>query len=644
MKIRKLLTTLILTTMFSVVAYGEVPYQSLYYDGEIHQYTADKINLNINGVELKESDLPLQPLNLDGARTLVPLREVFESLGARVNFNSVTNTVTILDDNNTVVVTVGSTTGTINGNQVEMDTAPKFVSIDSDSPKKVMIPLRFVGEGLGYEVNYDASTRTVYVNKPNTENPENTENIITNEDTENTENTTNEKEILNAERLTFSTSKDVDLFTLYGTDKSPNLESEPTKNGNTLYIDVLKPNNILNGVSNNLISENVTGVVVNSYKVYDISNTATRIEVNLKKEYVYNVVKNGNLTKIYIKPVAENTVNENNNSNNTENTGNISIENKGVLTFNTTPRTTTVKINKTLANISSDFNTKNILHTDNYMKYIYELALPISLQNVLQNQNYPINNEILKSIDVVNTNGETKFVFNGENVLYASVSEDSENIIFTIKAARDVYDKIIVIDAGHGGTDPGTKGVLNGTTYYEKTVVLDMAKKATEYISVDTRFKVYETRPYDIFVERAPRPAFSSKIQADMFISIHANAAESTVANGIETFYFDVEKEDATYLAGRGVYPNEHRKEVTAESKAFAKVMHENLIQTTLLTDRKYQHKDLEVLRSNEVPSILIETGFMSNQRELINLIDEGYRTKVAKCIADTVIGYYNSY
>ncbi len=765
MKIRNTVVTLMITAMLSVSVQAEVPYQSLYYDGSNHQYTADKINLNINGVKIEDENLPLQPINIDGARTLVPLREVFESLGAKVNFDSATNTVTVIDGANTVVVTVGSTVGFINGDEVAMDVAPKYVSIDSNSQKKVMIPLRFVGEGLGYEVNYDSTTRTVNVNKPeevidevvleneiiltetnsseiptsneSTANltsytlPTETNQTITlkfdtpvtsvkkstlrdgrlivdiensilvtnvvdekinvgnlenfklaqfatnpipatrmvlafNADTSYSVNLSDDRKILvvsygenstpvdtddiistteniKAESVTFTSGKDADLFTVKGVDESSVLDGIIKVNENTLFIDILKPNTILENAPNNIISENVMGVGVSSYNIFDVNENITRIEVNLSKDCFYNVVENGNLTKIYIKPLVADTKEDNNTVDENTNTD-ATVENRGAVTLSITPRTTELKINKSLANIPFSFDINNIVHTDNYMKYSYELDLPINLQYVLPNQNFGVNNEILKSIDVVNNGDKTKLVFNGENVLYTNVTEDSENIIFTIKSARDVYDKIIVIDAGHGGTDPGTQGILNNVTYYEKTVVLDMAKKTAEYISADGRFKVYETRPEDVFVERADRPAFSSKIQADMFISIHANAATSSIANGIETFYFDVEKEDANYLAGRGIYPNEHRKEVTAKSKDFAKVMHENLISTTLLTDRKYQHKDFEVLRSNEVPSILIETGFMSNQRELLNLVDENYRTKVARCIADTVISYYDSY
>ncbi len=622
----------ILTLMFSETVLAAVPYDSLYYDGSNHSYSADKIYLSINGEILDDASLPIQPINIDGTRTLVPLREVLETLGATVNFDATTNAVTVKDGSNIVVVVVDSKTGYINGEEVEMDVAPKYVAIDSTSQKKVMIPLRFVGEGLGYEVNYDAPTRTVTVDSPKSN--------VTDENT-NTDTTNNtDVENNNATKVEFSRSGNADLFTIYGEDESPELKEVTVVDGGTMYIDILKPNTILNDSASQEIIEIVEGLSVSSYKVYDLNETTTRIEVSLSNKSVNNVIKNGTLTKVYIKPLEEvgeiEEVEENNNGNTENITSDEVILDNRALILETTPRTATLKINKSYVPAIS---ISNITHLDNYMEYQYVLTSTISLKEEIPTQNIPVYNEILNSVDIINENNKTNFVFNGENVLYANVTEDSEYIIFNIKSARDVYDKIIVIDAGHGGTDPGTSGSLNGVTYYEKDVVLDIAKKTVENISKDSRFKVYETRPIDFDTPKPERTAFSSEIQADVFISIHANAAQNnSIPNGIETFYYDYSNNNS------GDDFNEEKAEVAAKSKAFATVMQENLISATLLKDRTAKHGNYLVLRDNKVPSILIETGFMTNPDDLAKLIDENYRTLVAEVIADTVINYYDSY
>ncbi len=747
MKITKIILTTALTLMLSATVLAAAPYKSLYYDGANHPYTADKINLIINGEKLDDSNLPIQAISLDGSRTLVPLREVLEAAGATVNFDNSTNKVTVLDGNNTVVVTVGSTTGYINGSPIEMDAAPKYVSTSSTGVKKVMIPLRFVGEGLGYEVVYDAATRTVKVDKPATSTTPTIEVKLTEVnsssissvsgttskitkytlptetnksfvlefdspvanvkktvladgrlvvDIENSILTTKSlnnnlsvgtlsnvrlaqfattptpisravltfsgdssytvtlsenrktltisfesagntpvapKEKNNATGVAFSKGTDTDLFSIYGETEAPELYSVTAPDDSTLYIDIVRPNTILSNATNNQISETVSGLATTSYKIYDLDETRTRIVVTLDKKCITNVIVNGNTTKVFIKPNANITPG-----------GTPTVGTEGALTLTSTERTATLKISKTLTAIPAGYNIENITHTDNYMAYQYVLLSPFDLKKYISTQNLVVNNEILKSIDIVNVDSKTKFVFNGSTVLHATVTEDANSIIFTINAARDVYDKIIVIDAGHGGTDPGTSGVLSGTTYYEKTVALDMAKQASSLISADTRFKVYQTRPLDVFTQLYDRPAFSTNVKADMFISIHANASTSTVPMGIDTFYFDVTQENATYLATKGVYPTDYRKSVTAKSKAFAEAMQTNIINSTNVIDRKYKHADFAVLRQNEIPAILIETGFMTNYVDMTNLANPEFRTKIAKAIADTVIANYNNY
>lgn len=640
MKIRKMLIVLLFTltlsiTTFSVMAFGAVPYKTLYYDGATHTYTNEKLYLNINGTILEDDKLPIQPIIIDDGITLVPLREVFENLGARVNYDSKNNAVTIIDGDNTVLLNVDSTTGYINGEAVEIGTKPKYVSLNKDSDKKIMIPVRFVGEGLGYKVAYDGKTKVISINKDN-----NTSSI-----TPTTPTTPVNK--INATKVEFTKSGDADLFLIYGEETPPNVNVIADLNGQKLYIDIVRPNLILNNKENNQINETVTGNIVSNYKIYDLNDDTTRVEITLNNECFYNVVQNGKVTKVYIKavePIKPSITDEDSSGTtdtieNTENTGNIEF-----IDVKSSPNEVKVYISKTLAKVPNGYKLENIKHTDDCLSNRYYITLPFSIGQELPITDFEVESDILKSIEIVSQSDKTTFVFNGKNVLYVDVTQDSNNIIFTIKFAKDMYDKIIVIDAGHGGKVPGAVRTVNGKTYYEKDLAYDMAMKTASFISKDPRFKVYLSRPKDEDVDFYDRSALSTRLDADMFISIHVNAADAITANGIETLYFDIAKEDKAYLTSKGITNIEERRVVTTESKLFAQEMQKNLIEGTLLTDRKAKHSNLAVLRSNEVPAILVETGFISNYRDAQQLIDEGYRTKVAKIIADTVIGYYSKY
>ncbi len=769
MKISKIVLIFVMILMYTLQVYGEVPYQSLYYDGESHPYNTEKITLKIDGVVLDDSSLPMKPINIDGSRILVPLREVLEALGATVNFDSATNSVTVLEGKNTVVVAVGSTTGYINGEALIMDAEPKYVSVSKDSEKKIMIPLRFVSEGLGFKVVYEADTKTVVVDKPKEVEQEVEQEVITDGHIDNVDEITEEvllreinsteieaidnntarvnaytlptlanktfvlkfdtditnvkkrtlidgrlildvensvikmdpinedvgvgslanvriaqfeleptpitravltfdeestytinisedrriltvtyeytndvpvapKDGLNAVSMEVSLTEETDIFTLVGESEPPELYGVTELDEYTFYIDILKPNTILENVENNFLNGTISGVAVSSYRMYELSDTTTRLEVNTSKKSIINVIKNGNLTKIYIKPTEEVIIED----------GNIIVESNGALTIESSETKTVVTINKSLTTISPFGESLNINHLDDYMTSRYYLTIPVSLQYTIPSQNLPIDTRVLKSFDILNDATSTQFVFNGEKPLDVEVTEDSEKIVFTVKLAKDVYDKIIVIDPGHGGTDPGTKGTYNGVTYYEKDVVFDIGTQLTNIISSNNNnYKVYMTRTTDVFVPLYDRPGFSTNINADLFISIHADAAgtnnrPNSVPNGITTYYCDINQVSKEFLEEKEIVITEEMEKASEASKNLGELLHKNLISTTLLTDRSTRHGNYAVLRGSTAPSILVETGFMTNQRDLLNIIDPAYRTKVANSMANSVIDYLN--
>ncbi len=428
-----------------------------------------------------------------------------------------------------------------------MDIAPKYVALDGSSPQKIMIPLRFVSEGLGYEVDYDSSTRTVGLSKSKSKD--------------------------NATNVVFTTSEDVDTFLIYGETSSPEIQEIIVVEDSIVYIDILKPNTILDDVENNFINEDIDSLSVSNYKIYELSDKVTRLEVTTDMAFVNNVVQNSNVTKVYFKPT-ESVVDE---SSKEENTDEV-VE------------SVTDDVSVSLKSDVKGFDVNEIVHIDNYMEYSYELDFPVSLEEYIPTQNIIVNNEILESIEVLEVEGITKILFNGENVLHLEVREDSNYIVIDVSYARDAYDKIVVIDPGHGGLAPGTTRVVNGITYLEKDLVLDMGLKTAEFISKGSNFKVYETRTTDVTVDTYARPELSTKIEADLFISIHVNSMESSIPNGIETHYYDIllqEQNDPEYMVEKGIFVTDARIENSSRSKEFAEFVQANLISATKLREAK---------------------------------------------------------
>lgn len=129
----------------------------LTYDNKVHSYNAEEIFITIDGEKL--SDLSMPPIILNGY-TLVPAREVFEKMGAVVEWKSDIEQAVIKSGDNIIIIPINSKTAYVNGKASEMDTEAKIIN------DKTMMPLRFVSAAMRYEVNWDNETRTVNISLP----------------------------------------------------------------------------------------------------------------------------------------------------------------------------------------------------------------------------------------------------------------------------------------------------------------------------------------------------------------------------------------------------------------------------------------------------------------------------------------------
>jgi len=136
-KINIILCVLLVISMFTGIAASAQQPISVVFDGRTLQF-----------------DVP--PATIDG-RTMVPMRVIFEALGAEINWNDRTRTITATRDNLTIVATIGSRTMTVNGVRTEMDVAPTVID------GRTLVPVRFVSEAFGTEVEWDANTRIVSI-------------------------------------------------------------------------------------------------------------------------------------------------------------------------------------------------------------------------------------------------------------------------------------------------------------------------------------------------------------------------------------------------------------------------------------------------------------------------------------------------
>lgn len=188
----------------------------------------------------------------------------------------------------------------------------------------------------------------------------------------------------------------------------------------------------------------------------------------------------------------------------------------------------------------------------------------------------------------------------------------------------------IVLDAGHGGSDPGAVGV-NGL--YEKTVNMDVVNRL-KAILAGRGYEVALTRDSDIFLSLAQRVAITNSLSPDLFVSVHANAHTNSSINGSLVLYYDKDYPQADYP------PSDAMAALTPESKRLAQLVQDAMVKSAGTVDRGLVPSAVYVARMGSVPSILVETAFLSNAGDAANLADADFRQKLAAGIAVGIEAY----
>lgn len=172
---------------------------------------------------------------------------------------------------------------------------------------------------------------------------------------------------------------------------------------------------------------------------------------------------------------------------------------------------------------------------------------------------------------------------------------------------------IVIVDPGHGGPDPGAVGIGG---LRETDIVLDISRQVTALLSRQGISAVLtRDAEYDLGLE--PRVQMANRANATVFVSIHANAISMSRpdVNGLETYYFNSGKE-------------------------LAEVIHRTILEEIGVRDRRVRQARFYVLRHTRMPSVLVETGFVTGAEDAARLSDPGYRSRMAAAIARGILRY----
>ena len=222
----------------------------------------------------------------------------------------------------------------------------------------------------------------------------------------------------------------------------------------------------------------------------------------------------------------------------------------------------------------------------------------------------------------------------------------------------------IAIDPGHGGKDPGAIG--RNLKIYEKNVTLSIAKELKALLDKDPHFRAILTRNGDYYISVPQRSEIARKYKANYLVSIHADSSETPNLRGASVWvlsnrrandemgqWLEDHEKRSELLGGAGSVLASHNEKYLDQTVLDLQFGHSQRVgyelgnivlrhfsQTASLSRPTPRHASLGVLRSPDIPSILVETGFLSNQEEELKLNTPAYRKRIAKAIYNGLVEY----
>ncbi|MEG2776809.1 MAG: N-acetylmuramoyl-L-alanine amidase [Cellulosilyticaceae bacterium] len=268
---------------------------------------------------------------------------------------------------------------------------------------------------------------------------------------------------------------------------------------------------------------------------------------------------------------------------------------------------------------SKDIDTNQITIEDLYRQKQLIIDLGDNYERDFEEGKWDINQNTVKTITVVNDE-TTKLIVDTQSIHTVNIIEDEDKLQIELVKPKEKYDQIIMIDPGHGGYAPGT--TVNSTV--EKDVNLKQALAVRDMIESNTSIKVYMTKEDDTGVENRNRTLLANDIEVDFFVSIHNNYADRKDASGTEVFYYPSEQDN--------------------RSQEIAKIIQNKIIMYGGTRDRGIKPGvDLIVLNTSQMPAVLIEGGFLSNEEDLAKLVSADFTQLYAYAVYEAVVEIFST-
>lgn len=661
-----LLTTLALGLLGATTVYGEQVKMDLFYNGKHHAYAAKEVKIEIDGKEMVPKDMPA--VIIDG-RTMLPMRQIAQELGCEVNWNEAAKQIYVMRGSDIIVFTVDSKTGYENGKEFTMDVPATIVN------DRTMLPVRALADALHLNIKWDDPNRIVSIQSGDTvvkdepkapESGQTTAGTLTGIQTPSAKDADQTFTIqadgpMGRYEKTFVDDQKI-VLDFYGAKSS--LPGEITKTNSDIVTGIRTATHENNGDSFTRVVFDLSGK-----KDYEVTQSADKKNITISfgkttvdkisavhsqnKDIITiggtgsfgaSVAMTADPQKIIVTiPNCQSNLSDKINTADLQyvldgkvdtSKGNtvelvLAVEDLVQYSYREENQNLILEIYPTtLKNMRYDKNanvlyldkkdkidTGSVKFEDHYLDGYFDVTLPGDYESDYGYGTYDVKGTVVENIEVSTKGGNTTFRFKQNRISAYEVTDEGDSYAIRVKNPKEVYDKVLLLDAGHGGKDPGTSG--NGMQ--EKNLNLTIAQKIAQKLQ-GSGIKVYMTRDSDVYPENSTRAKTANDI-ADLMVSIHMNSGPET-ANGTETLY--------------QVHTNDNGARLT--SKQLAEILQGKVVSATGNTNRGAKlWTDVLILNRTTVPAVIVEVIFITNTGDALKISNPTYQDQVAQAIADGI-------
>jgi len=639
--------------------------------GWMHQSVVSKNGAAFNPVAGPASPIP--GVTLDGQamsfdvppvvendRILVPMAAIFRAMGATVEWNEATQTVTAVRGSTRVILPINSYTPTVNGVVWRLDVPARVVN------NRTLAPLRFVGEALGGTVIWDAANNTARLTSP-PQLQENSQPVVAVNTGSNTVNLRGGPEtsyavvdtagpgetlkVLGQQNDWYLVNRGARNAWVAGwvvalvhkgedipaaaepppvnppEEGRPTPDPTPLPGGPTLSVSTQRTGDGIKVIMESAAKSNPTVNKSSGQMTYNFKDLQVDAAINLKEN-----LGTSNLTVT---------------GNNDDGDAMVTIkfpvwiqyqtktENDGKRQVFLIPNSITAVSRKTFGSGGENISLATTGSFD-YTSSQTSTKLVVTLNKIsigAAQANYSFNSPLISSVTFKAQTGAspgTIMTITTKQAAKFAVGTAANGcgltIMFIDQKQLQSASSLVVLDAGHGGYDPGA----SGDKLAEKTANLAVVQKVGKLLTAKG-IKVVYTRQDDTYLGLDERSDLANLYNAAVFVSVHCNASTSSLPSGTETYCYYPESDPQLYL----------QKE---ERYNLALRIQQAMIAALGTVDRGVKQGNLSVLRKTDMPSALVEMAFISNPAEEAQLQQSQFRDKAAQAIADGINSYMKAY